>query len=88
MFPFLDNAGFAYGASKTVVVSTDCAYSLPVEARLTVLDGCGEFADAHVHRQNRSVLAFQACLLLNGYVHEPFVVFSAKEFAFPQFELQ
>jgi hypothetical protein len=89
MFPFLNDASFAYGAAEMKVVAANHAYLFAVEVGLTVFDDCGKFADTHFCGQNRSVLAFQACLLLNGYVHEPpVVVLSAKKFAFPHLKLQ
>jgi hypothetical protein len=71
MLPFPDDAGLADGAAETEIVSSNRPHLLAVEAWLSIFDGCGELTDAHVHRQNRSVLALQACLLLAGFSSNP-----------------
>jgi len=88
MPPFPDDAGFTNGAAETEVVSSNRPHLFAVEAWLIILNGCGELTDTHVYRQNRCIPAFQACLLLNGHIHVPFAVFSAKEFAFTQLTCQ
>jgi hypothetical protein len=88
MPPFPDDAGLTNGAAETKIVSACSPYLLAVEVRFALFDGCGELTDAHVYRQNRCIPAFQACLLLHGHVHVPFIVFSAKEFAFSQLIFQ
>jgi hypothetical protein len=80
--PFPDDAGLADGAAEAEVVSSNRPHLFAVEAWVIILNGCGELTDAHVYRQNCGIRAFQACLLLNGYVHIPFIVFSAKQLAF------
>jgi hypothetical protein len=49
MFPFLDDAGFAYGAAEMKVVAANCSYLFTIELWFAVFDGCGKFADAHVY---------------------------------------
>jgi hypothetical protein len=88
MLPFLDYAGLAYGAAEMKVVTTNCSHLFTVEAWFAVFNCCGELAYSHIYRQNSCILPFQMCLFLNGYVHEPFSVFSTKEFAFPHLKLQ
>jgi hypothetical protein len=90
MSPLLDYAGLAYGAAEMIVVSSNCAYLFAVELWFVVFDGCGEFADTNVHRQNRHISSLQSCLLLNGDVHIPFSVFSVfmKQLAFSQLMVQ
>jgi len=91
-FPFLvsppfDDSRLARRTSQPKVVPSCPPNILPIEPWLAVLNGCGELPYAHVNWEDRSISAFESCLLLDGYVYEPSLAIS-DEFAFSQLMLQ
>jgi hypothetical protein len=80
--PVFDDSRLTNRAAEMKVAAANCSYLFAVEAWFAVFNGCGELAYSHIHRQNSGISTFQPCLLLHGYIHVPFSVFSAKQLTF------